>query len=386
MQHHLLQTVHQLQQQLAEIKADQYRHHRHTCRPLPPHHSHRSSHFSSDHSPSPPLPPRRSMSYKSHSPHGFSSSHSLSGGHGPSLHHHCFDSLQSPRSPQSFTDDGSSSSYSSSEQRQFLSTPRAIDRHPCRSDSPHTVHTAPLPRSPKRPSKLSDRGQEEGKPKKRRTHHTVSARSLIRLTGDRATRLTWRLRAELPFAVAALLVPPLLIPNVSNDVVPLDPSTSDEKFDPFTRSLWEAHKQQIATGALNQLYTMRNLIPDSFYIHVVKELHQPGHLERCGLQQTNLTLYNSLRNKRDRDVRFMLFDTESSAMPVLVSVNREAVTLPTPEYNKCKRVIPISQVRRVMERLHDVKNHSIMGIEKRVSEDYIGIPREWARRYAKHCG
>ena len=189
------------------------------------------------------------------------------------------------------------------------------------------------------------------------------------------------------------VIPPLLIPQLSYSVVPPDPSTDEARalLDPFTRILWERHAHAMAGGHSKTLYGLKSLMPDSYYMHVVKELHQQGHLERHGLHNKDSLMYISIKNKLERNVRFFLFDVESptnelgASMPALYVVKREYVALELPSPSECKRVIPVSQVRAFLERLHYTNNCRVVGIEKKVADEYACVTREAQRFFKRFC-
>ena len=203
----------------------------------------------------------------------------------------------------------------------------------------------------------------------------------------------------------SLLIAPfthhLLVPELGLNSVPPDPISSSSEasatLDPFTRTLWECHEYALKANKRTSLFSMKQLMADSYYIHVVKELHQPGHLERSGLQHSNPLMYLSIKNKFARNVRFMLFDIDPSKAklagldvasvlaPLLYIVKREAMTLMSPTPEQCKRVIPISQVRPLLERLHREGNCRVVGIEKKVAQEYIGITRSTMRWFQNFC-
>jgi transposase InsO family protein len=196
----------------------------------------------------------------------------------------------------------------------------------------------------------------------------------------------------------SLVIPPLPIPQLSYSVVPPDPSTDEARalLDPFTRILWERHTHAMAGCSSKTLYGLKSLMPDSYYMHVVKELHQQGHLERHGLHNKDSLMYASIKNKLDRNVRFFLFDVEPlgnegvlgggvPSVPALYVVKREYVALELPSPSECKRVIPISQVRALLERLHYTNNCRVVGIEKRVADEYACVTREAQRFFKRFC-
>ena len=229
-------------------------------------------------------------------------------------------------------------------------------------------------------------------------HSSNSARSLSRLTeGARQHKAAWYLRGPMTDS-RSLVIPPLVIPQLSYSVVPPDPSTDEARalLDPFTRILWERHAHAMAGGHSKTLYGLKSLMPDSYYMHVVKELHQQGHLERHGLYNKDSLMYISIKNKFDRNVRFFLFDVEPSAdelgsgglgapMPALYVVKRDYVALELPSPSECKRVIPISQVRALLERLHYTNNCRVVGMEKRVADEYACVTREAQRFFKRFC-
>ena len=163
--------------------------------------------------------------------------------------------------------------------------------------------------------------------------------------------------------------PPLKVANLNGAYVPSDPTSSSTalaELDPFTRLLWERHHYAVQSERKKVVFSMNSLMPDSYYMHVVKELHQPGHLERSGLPVDDPMMYLSIKNKFNRNVRFILFDVDPAtapllgmgavSMPALYVVKRQAVALSLPDASQCKRVIPIGQVRQLLERLHETEN------------------------------
>jgi hypothetical protein len=199
----------------------------------------------------------------------------------------------------------------------------------------------------------------------------------------------------------SLVVPPYVIRELSSAYVPPDPTSTDPRVaarDPFTAKLWECHEHAEKASNKKTLYGLKSLMPDSYYIHAVKELHQPGHIERCGLKSSNSYMYRSLKNKFDRNVRFILFDVDLSAFsamdfgsgcgasaPALYVVRRSAAALDLPPVSCCKRVIPIGQIRALLERLHRTGNCRVVGMEKKVSEEYYGVTRAAMRFFQQHC-
>jgi transposase InsO family protein len=197
-----------------------------------------------------------------------------------------------------------------------------------------------------------------------------------------------------PFAVPELQMPLLNLPYVPSDPVSVEARAA---LDPFTRTLWERHEHALKTNKRKSLYGLKSLMPDSYYIHIVKELHQTGHLERSGLQRSDPLMYLSIKNKITRNVRFMLFDVDpataksvglqgsSLSVPVLYIVKRTAAALAMPSPDHCKRVFPISQVRPLLERLHTLQNCRVVGIEKEVADKYIGVTRDAMRFFQQYC-
>jgi Integrase core domain len=190
----------------------------------------------------------------------------------------------------------------------------------------------------------------------------------------------------------SLMIPPFPVPHLFQANCPENPSSSSSELDPFTCQLWHRHEDTLRKGNPKQLYSSKMLVPDSYYINLVKELHQHGHLERCGLSHTDPIMYASIRNKLSRNLRFILFDVEpgpemgtAMAGPVLYVVKRAAMALPLPSVRDCKRVIPIGQVRALLGRLHTTENHRVTGIEQKVREEYVGITRAAIRFYRQHC-
>jgi hypothetical protein len=190
-------------------------------------------------------------------------------------------------------------------------------------------------------------GQKERKP--REYKGSQSARSLKQLTTHvHDKRSKWFKRATRTDPLS-LVIPPLVAHHLNDATYPDDPSSEDAALDPFTCQLWAHHESSIKRGDPNTTYKSSSLVPDSYYVNVVKELHQHGHLERCGLDTTNSAMYRSIKNKLNRNLRYILFDCEPIGdrvgMPALYVVKREASPEPLPSIDQCKRVIPISQVR-----------------------------------------
>jgi len=292
--------------------------------------------------------------------------------------------LESPRT----TSDGGSSTCSD---QSNMGSPRVRPYY-------HS-HGSPYPTSNRATAPLTE---ANGKLTSANRSHTrvhkskPSARGLHRIMKQsRRGREAWRTKATLDDSdVSALLVPPLRIANLNDDTVPEDPDPLDDTvpMDPFTRGLWLQHRRHVAEGKSNVLYTTRSLVPDSYYIHVVKEVYQKGHLLRCGLNVSNPSMYYSIVNKLERNVRYMLFDIPASASfmlgssPLLCMVRHESMGKVTPSFAECVRVIPISQARAVMERLHHIRGHRTQDIEQQVHHLCIGMPRKYVvRRFIEHC-
>ena len=192
-------------------------------------------------------------------------------------------------------------------------------------------------------------------------------------------------------------ISPFPITNLFDSVVDPDPLSTSSVWDldPFTQMLWKHHEDAVKRCNLKTLFGTKSLCPDSYYTHVVKEISQSGHLERSGLQERDPAMYNSIKLKVKRNARFFLFEmepvtgtqiTSSTFVPMLHLVRREAVQEPRPTLEQCMRIIPIGQVRALLEKLHKDMNCRMMGIEKEVAEAYVGVPRDMMREYQqKYC-
>ena len=226
---------------------------------------------------------------------------------------------------------------------------------------------------------------------------TLSGRGLKHNTPNvRVTKKYWSLRAPLDDQTwKCLRVPVLVIVDLSSTDTHFSSDPTAEqlkqgpdalKMDHFTYQLWMRHIQS------KQQYGIKSVVPDSFYINVVKELHQPGHLDRSGLKAECYPLWKALTEKKHRNARYILFDPPSSArtgyaqgMPLLAMVKTETQALMSPTFDDCVRVIPISQVRPLLEELHKEMGHKVTGISMHVLLKYTGIPRDVCELYQQHC-
>ena len=225
-----------------------------------------------------------------------------------------------------------------------------------------------------------------------------SSRSLSRLVdGGRKQKALWFRRGSMT-SPQTLVIPPFKVANLNGADVPSDPTSSSTalaELDPFTRMLWECHQHAVRSERKKVVFSMNSLMPDSYYMHIVKELHQSGHLERSALPLEDPMMYLSIKNKLNRNVRFILFDVDPAtvpligmgamSMPALYVVKRQAVALSLPDASQCKRVIPIGQVRELLERLHETENCRVVGIEVKVAQEYVGVPRSTQRFFQNHC-
>jgi hypothetical protein len=335
---------------------------------------------------------------------------------------------RTPVSGRSMTSDSSESSSGNLSQGLLLS-PRgqnlssSLKVKPVRTYLSPSIRPTPYPSPSANPLPTLEAWKFPGQPKgKRRSskavqertpsdlpfpHTSNSVRSMFRIAeGGRRyyTKAGWRVRGIMTEPRSLLLppfaVPELRMPGLHGDYVPPDPNQSDDTraaLDAFTRTLWERHQHAVLGDHRKSLYGVKSLMPDSYYIHIVKELHQPGHLERSGLPSRDLEVYNSIKNKINRNVRFMLFDIDPTAaqscgmdrdiwcVPMLYIVNRTAAAKEEPSPDDCKRVFPISQVRALLERLHKDYNCRAVGIEKKVAMEFIGITRDTARFFQQYC-
>ena len=246
-----------------------------------------------------------------------------------------------------------------------------------------------------RPSSSSSPSQNEQERRIRST--TYSMRTLRHQSSNvRHTKKIWALRATLEYETwQTLSVPAFVIRDLSSSDthVTADPTMEQLQrgaealqMDLFTHSLWVRHAES------HQQYGIKSVVPDSFYVNAVKELHQPGHIWRSALNDESPLLFKALEKKWTREARYMLFDPPTSSetgyaqgMPLLALVRSENLALKCPSYGDCVRVIPISQVRAVLHQLHKLLGHKIVAIAHHVHERYSGIPREVCELYQNHC-
>jgi hypothetical protein len=180
----------------------------------------------------------------------------------------------------------------------------------------------------------------------------MSARSINRVGANVQDKRAWRVRQELP-TNAHLDVMPFPISSLDDDSVPPDPLSTDDRLDPFTAECWRHIEETCKPTNVKTAYRADGLMTDSIYTHIVKELHQPGHLHRCGLQQHNARKFNAIYNRIYRNERFMLFTSATKpndagfvmGMPILYAVKRNCMELMAPALEDCCRIVPISQVR-----------------------------------------
>ena len=233
-------------------------------------------------------------------------------------------------------------------------------------------------------------------------YHVVSnsARNLsVFETEVRRVKGAWFYRAPME-QPESLVVPPFVVPGLSSSEVPPDPTEEAlATLDPFTQALWRCHLDAVDKNQRKTLYSLNSLMPDSYYMHVVKEIHQRGHLERCGLLHDNPVMYKSISNKFKRNARFMLLDLDhlpasatnptglggGAPAPVLYAVKREYMLLARPTPDQCQRVIPISQVQPLLEQLHRRWDCRVTGLEVRISNEYACVTRDACRYFTHFC-
>ena len=234
-----------------------------------------------------------------------------------------------------------------------------------------------------------------GRLSRRVARHKLSTRSLGELTPQpRKIRAQWATRAALGVPEwQTLLVPPYSIHQLlSVDTQFANDPTLEQlqqpdaaealQMDQFTHAVWLRHFTS------TQQYGVKSVMPDSFYVNMVKELYHRGHIDRSTLVEECPALRDALRQKLKRGARFMLFEPPSSLpqpTPVLVLVKDSALSLSSPTYEQCVRAIPISQVRALLTQLHAQLGHAVMGIADLVGENYVGIPREVCDLFCRHC-
>ena len=133
-------------------------------------------------------------------------------------------------------------------------------------------------------------------------------------------------RSTLP-AIAELEVSALTV-DLNDDFVPIEPAVDDPNLDEFTRECLIRLNEK--TKNPKSAYSIDGIMPDSMYQHIVEELANPGHLERCKLNETNPMMAQSIQHLMHRNCRFILFDIEQSSSQS-IKINQSIIEQPIVE-------------------------------------------------------
>ena len=232
-------------------------------------------------------------------------------------------------------------------------------------------------------------------PKKRHHLHKLSNRKgkrhLDSLTSTKSVRKLLSFIEDLP-ASADLDIPPFIIPNGE---VPDEPSPEEAGYDEFTARWYQRYRDAVAKRN-PMAYTVRGVMSDCFYTHMVKELLHPGHLDGCGLSASNPRMHAALKARVGRNSRQILFRAVVSttdedgaeirpSVPVLYVVAPSSFSTPSPPHTDCLRVVPISQLRLLLHDTHTSLLHRVTAVFPHLNKLYSNVTREMCEDFNKYC-
>ena len=265
------------------------------------------------------------------------------------------------------------------------------DEHQLTSDSagssPHADTTASSDSSASKVAKTFKRRLRIHKLNNRR-----GKRHLDPSTSTKEVRKTLSSVEDLP-ASADLEIPPLIIP--ADDQVPDEPSLAAAGYDEFTTHWYERYQRAVSSKQ-KEAFTVKGVCSDAFYIHLVKELLHRGHLEQCGIASTHPRMYAALKARLGRNGRHILFravipevgdDGEEvhRSVPVLYTVRPSSFSTSSPTHTECVRVVPISQLRLLLEETHTTQLHRVTAVFPHLQKLYANVTRDMCDEFNKFC-
>ena len=199
-------------------------------------------------------------------------------------------------------------------------------------------------------------------------------------------------------AVTSLVPPPLFVGDLNASDEPVDGMSNDESLDSFTRWCWQKWEDQWTNAIRGRTFRSDGVMPDSWYVHMLRELNQPCRLKNSALYESQPEMCKAILSAMQRNQRYVMFDVKSetelaggqravSHTASLLYVAKESAQLkPTLAVEECYRVVPISQLRRLLEALHIQWGHKKTSLERHILERYKGLPRSVVQEFgARHC-
>lgn len=197
---------------------------------------------------------------------------------------------------------------------------------------------------------------------------------------------------------ADLEIAPLLVDDSADVPDELTPEAAVAAYDKdeFTARWYCRYKAAVADKK-RAAYGVHGVMSDTCYIHQVRELLRRGHLDDCGLRLSNPSMYAALQARQHRNARSIVFRATvvlpgapaeaavSCVVPVLYIVKQEATLTINPLPSDCVRVIPISQLRMLLQRAHEVLLCRITAVFKHMQQYYANVTRAMCDDYARHC-
>lgn len=142
-----------------------------------------------------------------------------------------------------------------------------------------------------------------------RFHNKGSARSLSTRGGNRFTRPNWAVRFTMPpLHAAGLAIPPYYVGDLNAaDNPTVDRSSTDIKQDSFNQFVWRVWEARW-TNAAEPSFRTDSIMPDSFYIHISREMNTRGYMANSALMSTEPEMCKCITAAVARNSRYVMFD------------------------------------------------------------------------------